>query len=70
MNGLENLKRAINNRKPLKITMYDKEKGISDTDIYTYWENKYRCKIGIGIDIKDLLEEIKNETWLKIEVVE
>lgn len=70
MNGLEILKKAINDKKPLKITMYDNEKGISDTDIYTYWEGKYRCKIGIGFEIEDLLEEAKNKTWLKIEVSE
>ena len=57
-------------KKPIKITMYDDEKGISDTDIYTYWENKYRDHLGIGFEIEDLLSELNNPTWLRIEKVD
>ena len=42
--------------------MYDNEKGISDTDIYTYWEGKYRDRLGIGFELEDLLQELYEPT--------
>lgn len=70
MKLLENLKKAIEEKKPLKITMYDNDKGISDTDIYRFIEGKYRGFLGMGFEIEEILKEINNSTWLKIEVAE
>ena len=47
--------------------MYDDEKGITDTDVYTYYDGKYRDRLGIGFELEDLLQELYEPTWLKIE---
>lgn len=71
MNLYENLKVAIKNKKPLKITMYDLEKKIKDTDIYNYSEDgMYRESHGIGFSIDTLLKQAKEQTWLIIEILE
>ena len=71
MNFYETLKVAIKNKKPLKITMFDMEKQIKDTDIYYYSDDgKYRESHGIGFEIETLLKEAKEQTWLIIEIFE
>ena len=71
MNFYETLKEAIKNKKPLKITMFDFEKKIKDTDVYYYSEDGlYRESHGIGFQIETLLKEAKEQTWLIIEILE
>ncbi len=71
MNFYESLKETIKNKKPLKITMFDLEKKIKDTDVYYFSDDgKYRESHGIGFEIETLLKEAKEKTWLIIEILE
>ena len=71
MNLYETLKVAIKEKKPLKITMFDLEKKIKDTDIYYMSDDGvYRESHGIGFTVETLLKEAKEQKWLIIEIIE
>ncbi len=71
MNLYETLKVAIKEKKPLKITMFDLERQIKDTDVYYFSsDGMYRESHGIGFSVETLLKEAKEQKWLIIEILE
>ena len=70
MSSLEDLKKALTNKSPLLITMYNENKEKVDRDVFRFIDGKYRDRFGMILEIKEIIKEIKNSTWLDIEIFE